>query len=110
MPEFYTKTVSWEFSPDFPSIAVVTIDNPPVNAYGAQVAKDLVLTFQNVWNHPKVQASILIGHGKNFMAGADIAQLMVFSESLHLLEKSECSYRTSNAGLHQRVQYFSSST
>ncbi|MBI5584133.1 MAG: enoyl-CoA hydratase/isomerase family protein, partial [Deltaproteobacteria bacterium] len=56
-------------------IALLTIDNPPVNPMSAQLEQDLRDAFREALNDSGVQAVILTGTGKNFIAGADITKL-----------------------------------
>jgi len=53
-------------------IAVVTMDNPPVNAQGQQFHEDMMLTFDRLSDMDDVRVVILTGAGKCFSAGADI--------------------------------------
>ena len=53
-------------------IAVITIDNPPVNALGIGVREGIVDALGNGNADPRVRAFVLIGAGKHFIAGADI--------------------------------------
>jgi enoyl-CoA hydratase len=55
-----------------PWIAVVTIDNPPVNAHSAQVLEEMAWTFDAIADRDDVRVTILTGAGKVFCAGADI--------------------------------------
>ena len=56
-------------------IAVITIDNPPVNALGAGVREGIIDGIAKGNADPEVTALVIIGAGKNFLAGADIRQL-----------------------------------
>jgi enoyl-CoA hydratase/carnithine racemase len=56
-------------------IAVLSIDNPPVNSMSSQLERDLRDAFQEALYDPGIQALILTGTGKNFIAGADITTL-----------------------------------
>jgi len=53
-------------------IAVITIDNPPVNALGAGVSDGIVAGVDRANADPAVKAIVLIGAGRSFIAGADI--------------------------------------
>ncbi len=53
-------------------IAVLTIDNPPVNALSAAVWTALDEAVARAAADPAVDASVLIGAGSTFIAGADI--------------------------------------
>jgi 3-hydroxyacyl-CoA dehydrogenase len=53
-------------------VAVVTIDNPPVNALGAGVPEGISEAVERADTDPAVAAIVLIGAGTTFIAGADI--------------------------------------
>jgi 3-hydroxyacyl-CoA dehydrogenase len=53
-------------------IAVITINNPPVNAIGAGVPEGISEAIQEIQKEDKIKAAVMIGAGKTFMAGADI--------------------------------------
>ena len=55
-------------------IAVITIDNPPVNALGPGVPEGLQNAIQQVAADDRVKAIVLIGAGSTFIAGADIRE------------------------------------
>src|SRR2546421_4185529 len=55
-------------------IAVLTIDNPPVNAMSMAVRADLLAAVQAAAADPQVQALVLIGAGDKFIPGADIRE------------------------------------
>ena len=55
-----------------PFIALVTIDNPPVNAHSGQVLAEMASTFDALSDRDDVRVAILTGAGKVFCAGADI--------------------------------------
>jgi len=55
-----------------PWIAVVTIDNPPVNAHSAQVLEEMARAFDAIADRDDIRVAILTGAGKVFCAGADI--------------------------------------
>ena len=56
-------------------VAVLTIDNPPVNQFSPQMAQDFIESIQEAFGDDEVKALVLTGTGKNFIAGADITQL-----------------------------------
>ncbi|MBV9522761.1 MAG: enoyl-CoA hydratase/isomerase family protein [Alphaproteobacteria bacterium] len=56
------------------SIAVLTIDNPPVNALSVAVRQGLLDSLQRASADAAVTAIIVIGKGKTFIAGADIRE------------------------------------
>ncbi|WMD21682.1 3-hydroxyacyl-CoA dehydrogenase NAD-binding domain-containing protein [Achromobacter seleniivolatilans] len=55
-------------------ILVITIDHPPVNALSADVRRDLSAAVDAAQSDPLVRAILLVGAGKNFIAGADIRE------------------------------------
>lgn len=63
------------------AVAVIAIDNPPVNALGAPLIKALEASFRAVENDPAVEAIVLIGSGRTFIAGADIRAFQQMIES-----------------------------
>jgi 3-hydroxyacyl-CoA dehydrogenase len=56
-------------------VAVVRIDNPPVNALSAGVPEGLVAAIEHADADPQVRAVVVIGAGRTFIAGADINEL-----------------------------------
>jgi 3-hydroxyacyl-CoA dehydrogenase len=57
------------------SVALITIDNPPVNAIGAGVPQGISDAIVRAAADPQVTAIVLMGAGKTFIAGADISVL-----------------------------------
>ena len=55
-------------------VAVITIDNPPLNVLGPAVLKRLAGLFQQALDDDGVNGIVLIGAGRAFSAGADIAE------------------------------------
>jgi 3-hydroxyacyl-CoA dehydrogenase len=55
-------------------ILVITLDHPPVNALSADVRRDLAHAIDAAQSDPQVRAILLVGAGKNFIAGADIRE------------------------------------
>ena len=56
-------------------IAVITIDNPPVNALSQDVADGLDAAIARAQNDPAVQGIVIAAAGRTFVAGADIKGL-----------------------------------
>ena len=56
------------------AVAVVTIDNPPVNAGSLEVRQGLLDAIRAVIDDPQVSAAVIIGAGKTFVAGSDIRE------------------------------------
>jgi 3-hydroxyacyl-CoA dehydrogenase len=57
-----------------PSVAVLTIANPPVNAMSIAVRRDLFAAVKSAGADPAVDAIVLIGAGDRFIPGADIRE------------------------------------
>jgi 3-hydroxyacyl-CoA dehydrogenase len=55
-------------------LAIITIDNPPVNALSHAVRNELTDCLKEALSDPDTRAIILICHGRTFIAGADISE------------------------------------
>jgi 3-hydroxyacyl-CoA dehydrogenase len=55
-------------------VAVVVIDNPPVNAFAAPVRAALLAAIEKVDSDAAIRAIVLHGVGRNFVAGADLRE------------------------------------
>jgi 3-hydroxyacyl-CoA dehydrogenase len=55
-------------------VAVITIDNPPVNALSPGVPEAIGTVIDEIAADPAVKAAIVIGGGRTFVAGADIKE------------------------------------
>src|SRR6202522_2456702 len=55
-------------------IAVITINNPPVNALSPGVPEGISESIERINNDPEIKAAVLIGGGRTFVAGADIKE------------------------------------
>jgi 3-hydroxyacyl-CoA dehydrogenase len=56
------------------NIAVITVDNPPVNALSSSVREGLADSQAKAKADPEVKAMVLIGAGRTYIAGADIRE------------------------------------
>jgi len=65
------------------TIAIVTIDNPPVNALSQAVRRELLAAFKTFAADRNTTGIVLAGAGRDFVAGADIREM-----DLPLLEPS----------------------
>jgi 3-hydroxyacyl-CoA dehydrogenase len=70
-------------------IAVVTSDNPPVNALKNEVRVGLLEAFTRAEKDPAVKAVVLACAGRTFFAGADITEFGKPPQSPNLLEVIE---------------------
>ncbi len=55
-------------------IAVITVNNPPVNALSPGVPEGIAAAIEQIDKDDSVKAAVLIGGGKTFVAGADIKE------------------------------------
>ena len=56
-------------------VAVIEIDNPPVNALAQRLRAALQAAVVSADQDPSIRAIVLIGAGRNFVAGAEISEL-----------------------------------
>src|ERR1041385_9040289 len=56
------------------NVAIITIDNPPVNALRHAVRKGLAACFTQARDDASVEAIVVTGAGRTFVAGADITE------------------------------------
>jgi 3-hydroxyacyl-CoA dehydrogenase len=56
-------------------VAIITINNPPVNALSPGVPEGLVEALEAAEKDPSARAIVIIGGGRTFIAGADIKEL-----------------------------------
>ena len=87
------------------AVAVITLDNPPVNGLGHALRRGLVDGFDRAAADPAVQAIVLVGAGKGFSGGADIKEFgtpkMTAEPSLHtVIRVVEASPKPVVAALH----------
>src|SRR6266581_4936824 len=55
-------------------IAIITINNPPVNALSPGVPEGIAEAIEQLQEDGDIQAAVLIGGGRTFIAGADIKE------------------------------------
>ncbi|MEW6186565.1 MAG: enoyl-CoA hydratase-related protein [Thermodesulfobacteriota bacterium] len=94
MGKRFLKTVIEE------NLAILTIDNPPVNALSPEVTKDLDDTFKELNERKDVRAVILTGQGRTFVAGANIRVFLEMDR-----DKGE-KYALTVTELQQKIQEF----
>lgn len=66
-----TAQVRFEIDGD---IAVITIDNPPINAGSAAVRRGLLEAIAQVQSAEQVTGAVIIGAGSTFIAGSDLRE------------------------------------
>ncbi|MEJ1129247.1 3-hydroxyacyl-CoA dehydrogenase NAD-binding domain-containing protein [Variovorax sp. CCNWLW225] len=74
LPASSSNPVSFERAPHPGGVFVVTIDNPPVNALGVDVRRGLVAAIEAAEADSAAAAVLIVGAGRNFIAGADIRE------------------------------------
>ncbi len=55
-------------------VAIITIDNPPVNALSPGVPEGIWAAIDEMNSDPTVKSAVIIGGGRTFVAGADIKE------------------------------------
>lgn len=60
------------------AIAIITIDNPPVNTINPAVTEALEVCVDQAMADPEVRGAVIIGAGRNFVAGYDINEFVRF--------------------------------
>ena len=69
------------------TVAVITLNNPPVNALSVSVRKGLADGLEQAANSPSIVAVVLTGAGSTFCGGADVSEFglpeMTAAPSLH---------------------------
>jgi len=60
-------------------IAIITINNPPVNALSPGVPEGISEALSQIGSDDAIQAAVLIGGGRTFVAGADIKEFEKFT-------------------------------
>ena len=56
------------------SVAVITLNNPPVNSLGHETRKEIVSGLEKAFADPEIKAIVITGAGRVFCAGADIRE------------------------------------
>ncbi len=59
---------------EHPNIAIINIDNPPVNALSQSVREGLIDAIKQAENNNTVKAIVIYCQGRTFIAGADISE------------------------------------
>ncbi|MCB2227581.1 MAG: enoyl-CoA hydratase/isomerase family protein [Desulfarculaceae bacterium] len=88
------KTVKMELDG---GVAVLYMDNPPVNQMSEHFILELKEASLAALADPEVKALIITGTGKNFMAGADVTQLLTVTDRDAFVEKLMEVHRWFNA-------------
>jgi 3-hydroxyacyl-CoA dehydrogenase len=57
-------------------VAIITINNPPVNALSPSVLDGVLAAIETVEREDEIKAAVLIGAGSTFIAGADIKEFV----------------------------------
>src|SRR5688572_32707680 len=73
-------------------VAVLTVDNPPVNAMGPGVLEAIEEQVARANNDPDADAIVLIGAGSTFVAGADIKIFGTLKTREQSLARSEATH------------------
>ena len=71
-------------------IAVITIDNPPVNALSPGVPEGISEAIKKISADRIIRAAVLIGQGSTFVAGADIKEFAKLTSGKKQRERGCC--------------------
>ncbi len=82
------------------NLAIITIDNPPINALSPEVTQDLSDTFDELEHRDEVRGVILTGKGRAFVAGANIRVFLEMDR-----EKGE-KYALAVTKMQQKIEEF----
>jgi enoyl-CoA hydratase/carnithine racemase len=77
-------------------IALVTIDNPPMNALSREVFEEISEVFSEIEKDAGIKAAVFTGAGKAFIAGADIRMLQQIGSAQESLELTKVFHGTLN--------------
>ena len=69
-------------------VAILTMDNPPVNQLSPDFSEELRDVITWAFQEPEINAVVLTGTGKNFMAGADITQMQAVKKRDDIFPKA----------------------
>ena len=78
-------------------VAVITVDNPPVNALSAGVPEAISEAVERAGRDAAADAIVLIGAGATFIAGADINVFRQLKTRQQSIERSHNASRTKGA-------------
>ena len=66
--------------------AILRLNNPPVNQLSTQLREDMQEAFDQAFASDEINSVVLTGTGKNFIAGADIKEMLEVSDEKELLQ------------------------
>lgn len=69
------------------NVALLQLDNPPVNQLSEGLRNDMRHAFRDAFADESISAVIVSGTGKNFVAGADIKEIQNIDDKTLFLEK-----------------------
>ena len=70
------------------SVAVFSMNNPPVNQLSKHFVEDLAQALKAAYEDDDIEAMVLTGTGRNFIAGADITQIQGVKDRGTVVERS----------------------
>jgi len=78
-------------------VAILSLNNPPVNQLSEHFVREMAEALNEAAANKAIQAVILTGTGKNFIAGADITELQTVKDRDFLLPRVMENHRFINA-------------
>ncbi len=79
------KTIQVEFKD---GVVVLTLNNPPVNQLSKHFVEEIYAALQSAYEDEAIQAIVMAGTGKNFIAGADITQIQGIKDREAVYERA----------------------
>ena len=71
-------------------VAVITVENPPVNALSPGVPEALQAAIEQANAHAEVRAIVVLGGGRTFIAGADVNEFGKATSAQYLASLRAC--------------------
>lgn len=81
---------------DADGVALMTIDNPPMNTLGRKTKADILKSILAACSDPEVRVILLTGKGRAFIAGADIEEMKAFKDYDEGIDLPNRGYRLMN--------------
>ncbi|MFY9398528.1 MAG: enoyl-CoA hydratase-related protein [Desulfomonilia bacterium] len=88
------ENCTYEVDPD--GVALMTIDNPPMNTLGRKTKADILKSVMAACADPAVRVILITGKGRAFIAGADIEEMRAFKDYNEGLDLAERGHRLMN--------------
>ncbi len=81
---------------DKDGVALMVIDNPPMNTLNKKTVNDITMTMQQALADNRVRAVVITGKGRAFIAGADITEIKAMKNHDDAVRLARSGYRMTN--------------